>query len=102
MTEKLNFRSDGPLDEKPWITGCWGAWEVHLRGDVELQCSANQVITITKLYGPLSAYPVRITLKYDKLNEGNWVVEYQNPTTEEWEIKASWSCQENWPVEDET
>lgn len=70
---------------------------VNITENLTIQCSANVYITIDKMYGPIAAYPVRIILKYDKENDGCWVVEYQNPTTELWEEKARWSCQENWP-----
>lgn len=95
--ENIVHNSPGLKDEEPWIGGDWGTWAINIRGDVTINCGANQTITVDKMYGPLCAYPIRITLKYDKNCSGDWVVEYQNPTTEQWEIKAQWSCQENWP-----
>lgn len=64
-----------------------------------VETGTNVTIEINKMYGPLTAYPVRVTLKYDSSHPGDWVVEYLNPTTELWEVKAKWSCQENWPNE---
>jgi len=96
----MSYDEEGKQDEKPWIEGDFGRWAINVQSDVIIKCSANQVIEIDKMYGPLAAFPVRVTLKYDKDTPGDWVVEYQNPTTEKWEVKAQWSCQENWPEND--
>jgi hypothetical protein len=54
----------------------------------------DQHVVVDKLFGPLAAAPAR--LKIDG-QSGEWVCEYQNPKTDQWEEKARWSCQENWP-----
>lgn len=80
-------------------------WEVRFNrleinpnheGDIIVNVGANQPIIIDKLYGPLAAYPVRVRLEYTD-DVADWVVEYQNPKTKQWEEKARWHCQENWP-----
>lgn len=85
--------------KKPWLnTNQFGVEEVN-SGECSyfrVNCSANQTIEIDKLYGPLCASPVRIRLEYGS-NLADWVVEYQNPSTEQWEEKARWGCQESWP-----
>lgn len=101
MRTRLEYGTPGKEDEKPYIDGCWGKWSIVISSDVVIECGANQTIEIDKMFGPLAAYPVRITLKYDKDTPGDWIVEYQNPTTEKWEIKAQWSCQENWPKDND-
>ena len=63
---------------------------------VRVNVSCNQSVVIDKLYGPLCASDVRVRLEYDDAGNTDWVVEYLNPTTEEWELKARWDCQENW------
>jgi hypothetical protein len=93
----MRYENEANPEERPRVETHFGKWEIHINSDiVEICCGANQTIVIDKMYGPLSAYPVRVTLKYDKDFDGDWVVEYQNPTTEKWEVKARWSCQENW------
>ncbi len=77
-----------------------GYWsEAHAESsdeNIRVCLGVNQWVEIDKLYGPLAASFVRIRLEY--LGDvTDWVVECQNPSTGEWEEKARWDCQENWP-----
>lgn len=87
--------------DKPWIDQHSGQWEVNPMGqDIRVNIGAGQKVIVDKLYGPLCASDVRVWIDQ---RDGvlDWVVEYQNPTTEQWEEKARWDCQENWPETDE-
>lgn len=94
--DDITFDTQAPEDEKPWVTSEFGKWVVHTVDPVELNIGANNTIFIDKMYGPLAAAPVRITLKYEDTTPATWVVEYKNFTTDNWEVKAEWNCQENW------
>jgi hypothetical protein len=77
---------------KPWISEENSIAEVNL-GDapvVRVNCSANQIIEIDKLYGPLVASGVRIRLQYDD-NVIDWVVE-REASEGVWEETARWSA----------
>lgn len=69
--------------------------------DFTVFVGANQKVTIDKLFGPLSASDVRVYLDYNDGRNPDWVVEYLNPSTELWEEKARWYCQENWPTNED-
>ncbi len=78
-----------------WLSRHLGELEVNPMGeDIRVNVGTNQKVTVDKLYGPLAASEVRVWLDS---TTAQWVVEYCNPTTEEWEEKARWYCQENWP-----
>lgn len=84
--------------ENPWFEWRFNKLEINpMSQDCTINICANQKITIDKLYGPLAAYPVRIYLQYDKNSNGEWVFEYKNPKTDQWEEKSRFNCQENWP-----
>lgn len=85
---------------KPRLDNGRFGWELHAGSEPEVRVNigaANRVL-IDKLYGPLAAYPVRVSLD---ANTAEWVVEYLNSADEKWEVKARWSCQENIPEADE-
>lgn len=71
---------------------------------VIVNCKANQIIEIDKLYGPLSALGVRIRLEYTN-DKSDWVVEREKPIPDndgkwcdvEWVETARWDCQLDWP-----
>lgn len=86
-------------DTKPWLEKRGDTWEVNPMGlDIKINIGANQKVVIDKLYGPLAASDVRVYLDFQS---AEWVVEYMNLTTEKWEEKARWDCQENWPNDNE-
>lgn len=88
---------------KPWLSEHSGTPEVNV-GDAptfRVCCGTNQQIEIDKLYGPLCAELVRITLQREG-EVADWVVERLNQTTERWEEKARWHCQESYPEDEES
>lgn len=87
---------------KPWFQERNGRWELNPGDAKELVVNVGtaNVIVVDKLYGPLAAGPVRVRLEYTN-TISDWVVEYRNPTTRQWEEKARWDCQENWPEDSE-
>lgn len=81
----------------PYFYEQHGELHAHPMGsDVVVDVGTNQKVVIDKLFGPLCASEVRVFLQHDG-DRYDWVVEYLNPTTELWEEKARWCCQENWP-----
>lgn len=79
--------------------GCLEFNPGHENKECRINIGCNQIVEVDKLYGPLCCSPVRVFLEY-KDDVSDWVVQYQNLTTEEWEEKARWDCQENWPDDD--
>lgn len=93
-------------ESAPWIEKSrFGHYEVNTMGQkIIVNCSANEVIEIDKLYGPLCAVGVRIRLEYnDKCSD--WVVEREKlndgPEDSEWIEMARWHCQLDWPSKSE-
>lgn len=91
---------DQVSDNEPYFQRRFDRWEITPPMDDKSGCvieiGANQIVEIDKVFGPLCASPVRVFLEYDN-DVADWVVQYQNPTTNEWEEKARWYCQESWP-----
>lgn len=89
----------------PWLEERHGVWEVNVgtQPETTINCGVNQAITVDKMYGPLAAEDVRVRLEYltpaDGPHVSDWVIERYNLTTEKWEEKARWDCQESWPPE---
>lgn len=86
---------------KPWLGFHFGH-EVHL-GEAEkitVNVSANDVVEIDKLYGPLCATNVRVFLEH-KDGKCDWVVQRQRifagSAECEWIEMARWDCQMDWP-----
>lgn len=85
MTKDLGYLSRNDLGELEY--------QPPYDETVTVNIGANQTIIIDKLFGPLIAETVRIRLDY---GPGTWVVERLNLTTEKWELKAQWDCQETY------
>jgi hypothetical protein len=84
-------------EEQGWLEMTCGKPEWHItKPEARVMTAANSRIVIDKLYGPLCASEVSVTLEYAD-GKSDWVVHYRNPTTELWEEKARWDCQENCP-----
>lgn len=65
--------------------------------------SANQLVEIDKLYGPLCALGVRVILEYTDEGVTDWVVYREKPVSTipennktEWIEVARWDCQQDW------
>ena len=97
------------------IPGCWNASDILKLYCKEcsvklakaqqpqvtvVNCGANEVIEIDKLYGPLAAHNVRIRLEY-KDGVSDWVVESQDLKNNTWKERARWDCQDDWPNDEE-
>lgn len=85
----------------PWNEKRFDRWEVNIGDDpkVVINCCANQVIEIDKLYGPLAATGVRVRLEYNDTCS-DWVVEREKlsggSAESEWIEMARWDCQLDW------
>lgn len=90
---------------EPWLEkNNWGEWEVNAGdGKLTVNCSANQIIEIDKLYGPLAAFGVRIRLEYAN-DVADWVVEREklddSAEGRQWIEMCRWDCQLDWPEKD--
>jgi hypothetical protein len=84
----------GRMDQtKPWLEERLGRPEIHCgtAPEIVICCSANQVIELHKIYGPLAANGVRIRLEYTN-DVADWVVERETGDT--WAEAARFPCQD--------
>lgn len=86
-------------DDRPWLNKTKEAWEVNIHTGTKLivNCGVNQTIEIEKLFGPLAAFGVRVTLEYNG-DKSYWVVEREKAKgiDTEWVEVARWDCQLDW------
>ena len=98
----MRTRLDSDDEIKPTLEKRFGKWAVHTgcNGHFIVNCGANEIIEIAKLYGPLAASGVRVILEY-KNDVADWVVyrEKLGKGAEEsqWIEVARWYCQTDWP-----
>lgn len=94
----MKITEDHDEDEnKPWLEKRFNRWEVNTKcAGIMVNCAANEIIEIDKLYGPLAAHGVRVRLEY-KDDKADWVIESEDLKTEKWIERARWFCQEGFP-----